>query len=78
MYGRISSSWERAGTITEYKFTIPANTSATVYLPAPSQKSITEGGNKLKKAKGVEILNVDNGIVTMELPSGSYEFRVEL
>ncbi len=46
MYGRIESSWKREGGKTVYNFTVPANTSATLYLPTPKgtkQKELKAG-----------------------------------
>lgn len=46
MYGRIESSWKREGDKTVYNFTVPANTSATLYLPTAKglqQKELTAG-----------------------------------
>lgn len=78
MYGRIESSWsrERNGT-TIYRFAVPANTTARLYLSAASAESIQEGGKPIKKSKGVKYIDTKNGIVTLDLSSGSYSFVVE-
>ena len=38
MYGRIESGWRQTATGTDYHFTVPANTTATLRLPASSLK----------------------------------------
>lgn len=76
MYGRIESSWKQEDDKTVYQFTVPANTTARLYLPAVSVKKITERNKPLKKSKGVEYVGMENGKVVLELSSGSYFFRV--
>ena len=51
MYGRISSSWKKENGILTYEATVPANTTATLYLPASSEKEYKENGKPIKKAK---------------------------
>jgi len=69
MYGRISSEWKNEGGKITYKFTVPANTSATLYLPA--NKQITESG------KSVKIDKTEGDKVKITLTSGSYVFEVK-
>ncbi len=50
-YGRIESSWRREGKTTVYRFTVPANTSATLFLPTRKglkQKELTSGQYEFK------------------------------
>lgn len=75
-YGRISSAWEQLETETIYEFTIPANTSATVWLQASEVSKISESEKKLKKAEGVTVLGYEDGRVKLEVTSGNYRFRV--
>ncbi len=78
MYGRIESKWQTSADAITYHFTIPANTSATVYLPAAKLKNVVLGnGAKLKKLSAVSNLRYENGKAVFELASGSYNFRVE-
>lgn len=76
LYGRIRSEWRLAddGSV-HYSFSIPANTTATLYLRADSADSITEGGRKLRRgSRGVEQLTCSDGWVILELQSGTYSF----
>lgn len=71
-YGTIVSGWTAAdGRMISYDVTVPANTSATVYLPA-------EG--TMKECEGVTVTGIaeHNGIQTqqMELVAGTYHFEV--
>ena len=76
MYGRIKSEWKWKDKGWFYKVTVPANTTATLYLTTDSPKNITEDGKKLKKALGLLNTFSKNGEVVLELASGIYEFHV--
>jgi alpha-L-rhamnosidase len=74
IYGRIASGWKNSAEKFEFQTTIPANTTATVYLPAASAGSITESGMPLSKANGVRFLRFENGCALLAVESGSYRF----
>lgn len=76
MYGRIESRWQRGKDGICYQFAIPANTTATLYLPANSKANITESGNVLAKSKGIKYIGIENGLHKIELQSGNYNFNV--
>ncbi|KPK79751.1 MAG: hypothetical protein AMS27_17715, partial [Bacteroides sp. SM23_62_1] len=74
MYGRISSAWKiNNGTLT-YTATVPANTTAILYIPAASADSVKEGGKPAAEAEGISFVRYENGKAVYELLSGSYEF----
>jgi len=50
-YGRLSTSWKVDGGKLTMDIEIPANTSATVYIPATDAASIMEGGKALSVIK---------------------------
>jgi alpha-L-rhamnosidase len=78
-YGNIASHWIRKndGRIT-YSATIPANTTATLYLPVLLETdSINERGVPAATAEGVSYLGTVNGKAVFELQSGTYEFDVQ-
>ena len=72
-YGRINSEWRWEGSKWLYKTTIPANTTATLYLPATSVSQIQENGKSIATMKGI---NQANGQVIVPLGSGSYSFTI--
>jgi hypothetical protein len=43
LYGPILSEWEIKGTKFQLRTSVPPNTTATLYLPANSNESVTEG-----------------------------------
>jgi alpha-L-rhamnosidase len=75
-YGRINSSWKVSGNKLSYNATVPANTKATLYLPAKATSSVTESGKPAAKAKGIKFLKFADGKAVYELASGSYAFSV--
>ncbi|NEW81595.1 MAG: family 78 glycoside hydrolase catalytic domain [Mariniphaga sp.] len=77
MYGRIESGWRLENGKKIYSVAVPANTTATLYLPVTDPKKITEGGNSTSKVKGVRFINYQKGKVTLEVQSGNYEFVTE-
>ena len=75
MYGRIQSAWKTDNNVLTYQATVPANTTATLYLPAASAKAVKEGGKPVSsKNKAITFLKYEKGKAVYELTSGSYEF----
>jgi alpha-L-rhamnosidase len=72
--GRIISDWKRDGDRLLLNVTIPANTTATVLLPAKSAEAVTEGHQPLAQAAGVKFLRMENGRAVLEVGSGEYQF----
>lgn len=77
MYGRIGSAWKWVEGGWNYTATVPANTSATLYLDTDSIKKVLVNGKKLKKAKGVKIISKgETSQIQLELISGRYMFEI--
>jgi hypothetical protein len=72
--GKIVSDWKCDGNKFTLAITIPANTTATVYLPAKDIQSITESGKPAKEAKGAKFLRQENNRVVLQVGSGDYLF----
>ena len=78
MYGVIKSEWKsEGGVISAYKCTVPANTAATLYLPAKSAASVSESGRPLTGAEGVTVISEENGVIVMTLACGEYDFMIK-
>jgi alpha-L-rhamnosidase len=73
-YGWISSEWHWEGGQFDWQIKIPANTTATVYLPAQNVEAVTESGQPLAGADGVKFLRVEGGRVVVDVQSGAYHF----
>ncbi len=78
IHGTISSSWEKKeeGLILDVR--VPANTTATIFLPVSPGSVITEGGKPVLKAKGIRSLTLASGDdeVVFEVGSGTYSFLI--
>jgi alpha-L-rhamnosidase len=74
VYGRIESEWKNEGNRVLYKFTVPANTTATLHLPAKSLSQVKEGGKGISQWAGAKQAG---GEVILPLTSGSYSFEVK-
>ncbi|MDB6123630.1 MAG: Bacterial alpha-L-rhamnosidase [Pedosphaera sp.] len=72
--GRIVSNWKLDTNHFELEVTIPANTTATVYLPARNAAEITEGNRALKEASGIRFLRMEDTRAVLAVQSGSYHF----
>lgn len=77
-YGTIRSSWRVEDGWLVYRAAVPANTTATLYLPTSAVESVTEGGRDARTAEGVTLLRYENGKAVYLLVSGDYEFRARL
>ena len=77
-YGTLSNSWTW-DTLT-HKLTmdveIPANTTATVYVPAANAGEVTESGKPLAKQPEMNNDGYEKGYVRLQLGSGTYHFAV--
>jgi alpha-L-rhamnosidase len=72
--GYISSEWHQSAGHFDLRVTIPANTTATVYLPAENLQSITEGGRILGKVPGVNFVKMEGDRAVLKIGSGNYHF----
>jgi alpha-L-rhamnosidase len=57
-----------------FTFTVPANTTASAYIPTTNITHITEGAMPATNAAGVFWYQITNGSTIFLLGSGSYNF----
>jgi alpha-L-rhamnosidase len=76
--GRIVSDWRIGGGKFQWNVTIPANVTATAYVPSESAASVRESGQSLALAQGVKFLGMQGGWAVLELQSGRYHLTSEL
>lgn len=72
-YGTIQSNWKRDGDTVTMTVRIPANTTATIYVPATDVKSVTVNGQPASAAPHVKYLKTEGGRVLLQVESGSHE-----
>ena len=73
--GRITSAWEIQGTYFNLKVTVPANTSAKIYVPALNEKEVTENGKSYTESLGLEFIETRNGYAVFIAGAGEYSFK---
>jgi alpha-L-rhamnosidase len=72
--GNIISDWELKDGAFTLDVTVPANTTAMVYIPADSAMNITESGKPAVEAEGVRFQQIKQGIALFIVGSGQYQF----
>ncbi len=75
-YGKLSSHWRLAEDSLLIDVIVPANTTATICIPAPEGGLITEGGRPLASVKELSVESVERGSLNLKAGSGEYHFRV--
>jgi len=74
-HGIIVSDWKIEGGAFHWNVIVPANTTATAYVPALQASAVLESGKPASDAEGVQFLRIENGRAVYELSSGTYQFR---
>lgn len=72
--GRISTEWRLTTGAFSLDVTIPANTTATVYVPAKAPENVTESNIPADQAKGLEFLRMEGKTAVYKAGSGTYKF----
>jgi alpha-L-rhamnosidase len=73
-YGLISSEWRKEGDTFDWQVSVPANTSATIYVPAKNADTVSEGGKPAATAEGVKFVRTEGDRAVFEIGSGNYHF----
>jgi alpha-L-rhamnosidase len=76
-YGMIASDWRKDSAKFEWEIEIPANSTATVFVPKMAKQSLTESGNTLGEARGVKLLRGEKDRIVLQLGSGKYHLTSE-
>lgn len=66
--GVIKSSWKKQGDSFTLQVSIPANTSASIFIPVKENRTVSESG------KPVNVLRYEKGYAIVEVGSGEYMF----
>lgn len=76
-YGALSSGWKLADGKLIMDVVIPANTTASVFVPVGDPASVFEGGKPVSAHSDIQVKGTPNGTIELSLGSGSYQFTVE-
>jgi alpha-L-rhamnosidase len=74
MHGDIFSEWKRDSDQLTWRIRIPANATATVFVPSAANCVVTESGGPLEKAVGLRVIGHDGAFFVCEAVAGSYIF----
>ena len=73
-YGIIKSEWQVQKGMFNWYICIPANTTASVYIPTENTEAIKESGDSPENTAGVKYVNTENGTAVYRIGSGEYKF----
>ncbi len=75
--GRIATSWKLERGKLALEISVPANTTATVCIPATDAVSVKESNKPIEQTAGVKYLRQADGQAFYEVGSGTYKFTSE-
>jgi len=77
LHGKIATHWQRHDGQFELQVTIPANTTATVFVPVRPGGLVKEVDVPAEKSPGVKLLRTENGRAVYAVDSGEYHFKAD-
>jgi alpha-L-rhamnosidase len=75
--GLIATEWRLDGAWLDLTVQIPANTTATIVLPATDPADVCEDGRPLDESEGLQLTRQEPGRVFLAAGSGRYTFRIQ-
>jgi hypothetical protein len=75
-YGTVYSEWDHQYSFHVFTIQVPANTTATLYLPTPPNKTILESNTPLAMHREIKSLGYANGRAIFKIGSGKYKFII--
>lgn len=75
-YGKLSSGWKVEADKIIMDVEIPANTSATIFIPAANVESINESDKPLSSINEIKVVGTKDGYVEINAGSGVYHFLI--
>ncbi len=73
--GRVSADWKRDGSAFTLSVAIPANSTATVWMPSASRVGVRVNGSQSDRSEGVRFLRQEAGHTVYTVGSGHYVFQ---
>ena len=81
-YGTIKSKSSFEGNVWTYEFTLPANTTGSLIIPAESEADCTVNGKALSsltlEGDGIKLVSLENGVATFDVVAGSFKVSATL
>ncbi|MBM7572984.1 family 78 glycoside hydrolase catalytic domain [Aquibacillus albus] len=75
VYGTIKSEWKIQDDTLHYNVSIPANTTATVWLPTSNQHTVKVDGKLVSEHDEMEVIDYKEGKAILQIESGYYVFE---
>jgi alpha-L-rhamnosidase len=72
--GDIKSAWHKENTDFIWDITVPANSTATVYVPAKDKNQVKESGKEIIDSDEIKFVKTEGEYVVYEIGSGQYHF----
>ncbi|HWB25292.1 MAG TPA: family 78 glycoside hydrolase catalytic domain [Chitinophagaceae bacterium] len=76
-YGTVSNTWKESDGKITMDVEIPANTTATIYVPAANADAVTESSNALSSVKDLQVTGNEDGYIVVKAGSGKYHFEIK-
>ena len=76
LFGEVSSEWNIKDGEIDFNIEIPANTSATVYLPCNNTDMIEESSIKIEDNDSILSMEITDEMTAVEIGSGQYHFVI--
>ncbi len=73
-YGVLRSGWTAGNGKLTLEAEIPANTTATIFIPAREANAVMENGKPLSVLKDIQMASTDSDYVAVNVGSGTYRF----
>lgn len=73
-YGKLHSGWKLENAKLIFEVEVPANTTATVFIPAANAASVTANGESLVSQDDIRVVGASKEYVEINIGSGKYEF----
>lgn len=77
VHGIVASQWDQGDDGLRLTVTIPANTTARIFVPAASPDQVTEGRQPAITAEGIRFIRTEGDRAVFDVGSGTYHFRTE-
>lgn len=77
-YGLLRSYWKMEGGKILLELDIPANTTATIYIPTNKADAVTESGTDVSVVPDLKVMGTEKGYLIVQAGSGKYKFAADL
>lgn len=77
-YGLIRSHWQKENGKLRLDIVVPANTTATVHVPAADASQVMEGNGAAQSSTGVKFARMEAGAAIFEVEPGTYSFAAPM